>query len=30
MVVFALGWILIGVDAIRRDKSTLATGPAAA
>ena len=30
VLVFALGWILIGIDAIRRDKSMLATGPAAA
>jgi hypothetical protein len=27
---YAAGWIILGLDAVRRDRSTLATGPAAA
>ena len=30
VLVMSAGWILMGVDAVRRDRSTMATGPAAA
>jgi hypothetical protein len=29
VLVMSLGWILIGVEAVRRDRPTMAIGPAA-